>query len=230
MYSQTVIERTKPAYVSTLEEREVSTSLLGEESKVEVLEFLERRPFHTVMLNGLIRDNGVVNRLNRGDFYGCRNQRGELEGVALIGHATLVETSTDRALRAFAYLARKCSWTHMIMGESERLEEFWAYYFDDDRRMNRSCRETLLEFRWPIEVRPEVPGLRLATLDDFDLLLPVHAQMAYEESGVDPFEQDPDGFRDRCARRIEQGRTWVWIERGQLVFKADVVSQTPNVT
>jgi predicted GNAT family acetyltransferase len=57
----------------------------------------------------------------------------------------------------------------------------------------------------------------------------VQGQMAFEESGVNPLETDPEGFRARCARRIRQGRVWVWIEGDRLVFKADVISDTPEV-
>jgi predicted GNAT family acetyltransferase len=53
--------------------------------------------------------------------------------------------------------------------------------------------------------------------------------MAFDESGVNPLEADPEGFRRRCLRRIEQGRVWVWAEEGRLIFKADIVSDTPEV-
>jgi predicted GNAT family acetyltransferase len=52
--------------------------------------------------------------------------------------------------------------------------------------------------------------------------------MAYEESGIDPSQADPTGFRVRCLRRIERGRIWVWIEGGKLVFKADIIADTPD--
>ena len=78
-------------------------------------------------------------------------------------------------------------------------------------------------------VHEPIAGLRRATLEDLALVMPVHAQMAFDESGVNPSELDPIGFRLRCARRIEQGRVWVWIENGRLLFKADVVSDTPEV-
>jgi ribosomal protein S18 acetylase RimI-like enzyme len=181
------------------------------------------------MLAGLIRDNGIDSPANRGTFYGCRNSAGELEGVALIGHATLIEAHTDRALRAFADQARQCSKAHMIMAEKNSVEEFWTHYFDDGRRMKRECREFLLELNQPIPARSTVKGLRLATLEDIDRLLPVHAQMAFEESGVNPLVRDPEGFRERYARRIRQGRTWVWIKSGQLLFKTELVSLTPEV-
>jgi predicted GNAT family acetyltransferase len=53
--------------------------------------------------------------------------------------------------------------------------------------------------------------------------------MATEECGVDPLSVDPEGFRARCARRIERGRTLVVIEAGRLVFKAEVMAETPEV-
>ena len=60
------------------------------------------------------------------------------------------------------------------------------------------------------------------------LVMPVHAAMAYEESGVNPLDVDLHGFRMRCARRIEHGRVWVLVEGGSLLFKADIASDTPE--
>src|SRR5262245_38374219 len=94
----------------------------------EVLSYLEARPVYTAYLSGMIRDNGLQSPLNRGTFYGYRNQVGELEGVALIGHATLLETSTDRAIQAFALTAQRSQNLHMIMCEENRLDKFWSYY------------------------------------------------------------------------------------------------------
>ena len=53
--------------------------------------------------------------------------------------------------------------------------------------------------------------------------------MAELESGINPYEVDPKGFRARCARRIEMGRTWVMEEDGRLLFKADIQADTPDV-
>ncbi len=195
----------------------------------EVLAFLAIRPLHTLTMVGLIRDNGLVSPLNRGQFYAARNRKGKLVGVALIGHATLIETESDEALRAFAHIARASRSTHMLMGEQDKVQRFWNYHSEEDEVSPRLlCRELLFEQRWPVEVREAVRGLRQATLDDLNLIMPVHAEMAFEESGVNPLERDAVGFRLRCARRIEQGRVWVWVEKGRLLFKADVVSDTPE--
>ena len=195
----------------------------------EVLAFLAQRPLHTLTMVGLIRDNGLESPLNRGQFYTARNPEGQLVGVALIGHATLVETESDEALKAFARIARTCGRTHMLMGEQDKVERFWSYHAEEGEvAPHLLCRELLFEQRWPVEVREAVRGLRQATLDDLNLIMPVHAEMAFEESGVNPLERDAVGFRLRCARRIEQGRVWVWVEKGRLLFKADIVSDTPE--
>ena len=207
----------------------VQVAELNASHEREVMDFLARRTIHTVGMVGLIYDNGLVNRLNRGTFYGCRNLQGQLEGVALIGHATLMETTSDRAVEALARIAQTCTTGHMIMGEKERINEFWDYYAEAGQHMRRACREILFELRWPVEARAEVPGLRLATPADLELIIPVQAELAFEESGVNPLERDPEGFRQRCARRIEQGRTWISVEAGKLIFKADIVADTSSV-
>jgi GNAT superfamily N-acetyltransferase len=206
-----------------------AVQVLTEEHREEALQFLASRPVHTVVMASFIRDNGMSSPLNRGTFYGCRSEEGHLAGVALIGHATLVETDADEALAAFARVARGCPRTHVMMGERDRIERFWEHYAEDGRSPRLICRELLMEQRWPIQVRDSVPGLRLATPEDLDQVMIVQAEMAFAESGINPMEADPEGFRRRCLRRIEQGRVWVWTEEGRLIFKADIISETPEV-
>ena len=207
----------------------VRVTRLGNNDASEVLEFLAERPIHTVAMMGLIHDNGIVSPLNRGTFYGCRDLNGQLEGVALVGHATLIETVSDRALAALAQVARECPNTHLIMGEKERVADFWGHYSEAGRRQRLACREWLFELSWPTEARERVTELRRATVAELELVMPIQAELACIESGINPLEVDPQGFRERCRRRIEQGRTWVVVENGLLVFKADVVSRTPEV-
>jgi|ERR1051325_276335 ribosomal protein S18 acetylase RimI-like enzyme len=203
---------------------------LTREHEQEALAFLAERPLHTTIMAGFIRDHGLASPLNRGNFYGCRDHLGRLKGIALIGHATLVEARVDAALVALARVAREVPTTHMMLGEQEEIEQFWNYYAQNGESPRMLCRELLFEQRWPVEVREPVEGLRRATRDDLKLIVPAHAQLAFEESRVNPLTDDPMGFRMRCERRIEQGRTWVLIERGRLIFKAEVVAETPEAT
>jgi uncharacterized protein len=218
-----VNEREQPALES------VSVQRLANSDAAEVLEFLAQRPIHTITMMGMIHDNGIVSPFNRGTFYGCRDLKGQLEGVALVGHATLMETVSDRALAALAQIARECPGTHMIMGEKDRVADFWSHYADTGRRQRLTCREWLFEFSRPVEALEEADDLRPATIDELELVMPVQAELAYLESGINPLAVDPQGFRERCLRRIEQGRTWVVVENDLLVFKADVISKTPEV-
>ncbi len=202
---------------------------LTEEDRNEVLGFLGERPTQNVCMTGFVRDNGLVSPHNRGTFYGCRNSEGRLEGVAVIGHATLLDARTPRAMQEFGLVAQTHTRTHMIMGEVEAVEQFWNYYADEGQEMRRACRELLFEVRHAMDTHDDSLEMRLANLADLDQIVPVQAAMAEAESGINPFAVDPEGFRGRCARRIEMGRTWVLEQEGKLVFKADIQADTPDV-
>lgn len=206
----------------------VTADQLAESDRAEVLAFMAENPVHTVCMAGLIRDNGLVSEHNRGTFWGCRSN-GRLEGVALVGHHTLVEARTRRAMREFALVAQAAARLHMIMGELERVEEFWGAYADEGQPMRLACRELLFELRRPVGVMGEVGGLRPAALEDLDLIAPVQAHLVELESQINPLDTDPEGFRARCLRRIEMGRTWVIVEGGRLLFKAEVQADTLDV-
>src|SRR5437868_12442725 len=106
----------RPADSPTIRKPRQVQSLLGE-SEAEVVDFLSAHPLLTFVMTGWIRDNGLVSQLNRGTFYGSRNQRGELDGVALVGHVNLFETTSESALSAFAELAKACPSAHVVMGQ-----------------------------------------------------------------------------------------------------------------
>lgn len=205
-------------------------SELGRADEPEVVGFLSARPLHTVFMAGLIRDNGLLSPQNRGSFYGARNRTGQLEGVGLIGHATMVEAHTESSLIAMARVARNCQSAHLIRGERKSINTFWKYYSDAQHEPRQICRELLFTLRDVPAAAGEEPDLRPATPGDLEKVLAVNSSMAFEEGGTSPLQRDPSGFRHRTARRIEKQRVWVLIEDNRLIFKADVVSDTPEVT
>lgn len=203
---------------------------LTESDAPEVLGFLRIRPVHTVVMTSFIQDNGLESASNRGVFYGYKNMRGELEGVALIGHTTLVEAHTEDALIALALKAREAETPiHFMMSDGNSIESFWQYYSNDNQQPRLVCVERLFEIKHPVMVREEVPGLRLATAEELMPVAVAHAEVAFEESGVSPMDKDREGYLRRVARRIEQGRVWVVFEDDKLVFKADIIAQTAEV-
>jgi predicted GNAT family acetyltransferase len=201
---------------------------LREAEKTEALSFLAERPLHTVYVASLMRDNGVENSLNRGRFYCCRGSQGFIEGIALLGHATLIEARTESSLNAFARLAQQSSVPYLIRGEEDVVKKFWAQYGESGQGASRVCRELLLE---QVEARcnQELTGLRQATLDDLESVVQANSEMAQAESGSDPLKRDPEGFRSRTALRISRGRNFIWTEEGKLLFKADIIAETPQV-
>lgn len=206
----------------------VRIDLLVHGQEAEALDFLSARPLHSVFLAGFIRDNGLVSEQNRGSFYGCRDSQGRLEGIALMGHAILIEARSETALAAFARMARGLESAQMLLGEQGKVERFWSYYAEADQARQSARRMLLLEKRGAVADFDQIGGLRFARLSDIESILAVNAQMALEESGNNPMENDPAGFRARTARRIEQNRVWVWTEGDTLVFKTEVVTETPD--
>lgn len=202
---------------------------LENKHQAEALSFLSKRPLHTVIMAGMIRDNGLDSPLNRGAFYACTDSRsGQLEGIALIGHATLFETRTERALEALSRVASKETNTRFLLGEQKQIKKFWKSYSEIGRDARLVSSEQLLELRSNVESCQPVEKLRRAAANELDLIVPVQAQMYLDQSGINPLDTDPQGFRRRCARRIEQGRTWVWVENNKLIFKAEVQCDTPQ--
>ena len=199
---------------------------LTNEHELETLRFLAVRPIHTVFMASLISDNGVASPFNRGTFYGCCNREWLLEGVALIGHATIIETESEKCIEQFARFARTCPPTHLIRGERKKVESFWNYYSDGEHYARLICREFLLKRQTIPTNVGAVPGLRQATHADLEMIVAVNASMACRENGINPLEKDSDGFCERAARRIRQGRSWVLMENNQLVFKSDIIAQT----
>ncbi|MGD9562453.1 MAG: GNAT family N-acetyltransferase [Pyrinomonadaceae bacterium] len=202
-------------------------SELTERDRVEVLTFLSVRPVHTVVMTSFINDNGLQSELNRGKFYGYRNAEGKLEGVALIGHSTLVEARSDAALKAFAHQAKTSETPiHLIMSHGTAAETFWNHYSDGLKAPRLTCVERLFEVSFPFMVQRNDANLRLATMDELIPVAEAQAEVAFIECGVDPMKKDREGFLKRVARRIEQGRIFVVFEDGKLVFKADIIAET----
>jgi len=202
---------------------------LNNSDVAEVMTFLNVRPVHTVVMASFIRDNGIISELNRGVFYAYRNGQGVLEGVALIGHSTLIEARSEDAIYAFAGKAKASRVAiNLIMSEADDASRFWQYYAGE-ASPRLTCTELLFESSFPMLVRDCEYTIRLATQDELMQVAEAHAEVAFLESGTDPMVKDRTGFLERSARRIEMGRTFVVIEDGKLLFKADIIAEADGI-
>ena len=204
--------------------------VLEEQNREEVLGFLNVRPVHTVAMASFIADNGFESEHNRGRYIGYRNEKGELEGVALIGHSTLIEARSEEALVAFAIEARRSETPiHLMMSEGRVIERFWDFYKEDGAEPRHLFTERLFELNFPFLVQNCEWNITTARPEEIEQIAEAHAEVAWIETGDNPLEIDREGFLKRCMRRIEQGRTFVVFENGKLLFKADIVAETDKV-
>lgn len=153
--------------------------------------------------------------------------RGVEEGGRLVAlcHTGANVVPSGRGCGAFVDVAVR-SRARMLIGEQRAVSDLWE-----------AMRGRL---PGPREDRPGQPvyasavpppagdsGLRPATLDDLELLVPACAKAHEGELGVDPLRGDADGFRWRTRAQIEEGRSWLWVEDGVILFKAEASAWTP---
>src|SRR5919206_132493 len=81
-----------------------------------------------------------------------------------------------------------------------------------------------------VSVVRDVAAVRQVLDEDPDAYLVAAVDMFIGEVGIDPRIGDGGrGYRRRVAGLIAAGRAWARFERGQVVFKAEVGSQSPAV-
>lgn len=228
-YSSDPHHFTAATAVATAVAPPVTTQLLKNNDAAEALHFLEERARHNVVMSGFVRDNGIESELNRGMFYGSRDENNRLQGVALIGHATFIDARREIVIPEFARVAQNFPRIHMVLSELEIVEQFWRAYAPAGQPLRRRCREVLFELNQVDENVEPVRELQPATPADLHQVAAVQAALAYQESGVSPLQKDRAGFLLRCQQRIERHRVWTLIRSGEVIFKADIISETPDV-
>jgi GNAT superfamily N-acetyltransferase len=188
---------------------------LIEPAHEQVLEFCARDPIERVFLED-------VARRGLGRFYAVERADRTLASLCHVG-ANLVPSGEDCGVFA---PAAEHSGSRMIIGDERAVGELWDAAGDllPRPREDRPGQ--------PVYAMSEPPeradtGLRVATLDDLDQLVPVCAVAHAEELGIDPLDRDAEGFRWRTRAQIEEGRSWIWTEQGVIRFKAEASAWTP---
>jgi ribosomal protein S18 acetylase RimI-like enzyme len=183
----------------------------------QVLEFCSRKPVERVFLED-------VARRGFGRFLAVADETGSLGALCHVG-ANLVPSG--RGCAAFAEAAARGT-AKMIIGEERAVGELW------DEVGHRLPVPRADRPGQPVYAIAEAPpdgetGLRAATPDDLELLVPICAAAHAEELGVNPLERDAEGFTWRTRSQIAEGRSWVWLEDGVVLFKAEASAWTPAV-
>ena len=181
----------------------------------QVLAFCAADPVERVFLEDIAR-RGL------GRFSAVAGSDGQLEALCHVG-ANVVPSGGGCA--AFAEAAAG-SGARMVIGEEHAVDELWeAARKRMPRPRDDRPGQPVYALREPPE--PGETGLRAARLLDLDVLVPACAEAHREEIGVDPLKRDAEGFRWRTRQQIEDGRSWLWVDRGVIRFKAEASAWTP---
>jgi uncharacterized protein len=178
-----------------------------------ILDFCAEDPVERVFLED-------VARRGLGRFLSLE-ERGRTVAVCHVG-ANVVPSGRETV--RFAAAAAETE-PRMIVGEERAVTALWEALASrlpeplDDRRGQPVY---VLEQEPP----PGESGLRAATLDDLDVLVPAAAAAYLEEVGVDAYARDPALFEWRTRAQVEQGRSWLWREEGRILFKAEASAWT----
>jgi uncharacterized protein len=188
---------------------------LREPELEEILAFCAEDPVERVFLEDIAR-----RRL--GHFTALADD-GRISALCHFG-ANLVPSGDGCA--AFAKLAAGAR-ARMIIGEEGAVTALWdaASHELPEPREDRPGQPVYVLDELP---EPGATGLRDAAPADFELLVPACAAAHREEIGIDPLARDPDGFRWRTRAQIDEGRSWLWVEEGTILFKAEASAWTPE--
>ncbi|WP_459994204.1 DUF4081 domain-containing protein, partial [Mycobacterium avium] len=189
---------------------------------------LDDDPVASCMVAARVADHGIDPNAIGGELW---TLRGADESLCFAGANLIPLRGAPGDLTAFADEAmrgaRRCSSlvgrADLVMPMWERLEAAWG--------PARDVRD-----RQPLLALSSYPSCDIDTAvrqvrpEELDAYLVAAVDMFIGEVGVDPRIGDGGrGYRRRVASLITAGRAWARFEHGQVVFKAEVGSQSPGV-
>ncbi|HXA87414.1 MAG TPA: GNAT family N-acetyltransferase [Mycobacterium sp.] len=185
-------------------------------------------PIGACMVAARVSDHGVDPNSIGGELW---TRRGVEESLCFAGANLIPLRGGPADLNAFADEAmsgsRRCSSlvgrADLVLPMWQRLESAWGPARDvrDDQPLMALATHPKCEID---------PGVRQVRPDELDAYLVAAVDMFIGEVGVDPRLGDGGrGYRRRVGSLISAGRAWARFEKGEVIFKAEVGSQSPAV-
>ena len=213
-----------PPLFRLVDERRVSVA----RDAAAVQRVLDDDPVGSCMVASRVAEFGLEPGAIGGELW---TRRGADESLCYAGPNLIPLRGGPDDLKAFAdkamSTARRCS---SLVGRAElvlpmwrRLETVWGPARDVRHRQPLMALVSMPNC--PID-----PAVRQVQIDELDAYLVAAVDMFIGEVGVDPRLGDGGrGYRRRIAGLIGAGRAWARFERGEVVFKAEIGSQSPAV-
>ncbi len=193
-----------------------------------VARVLDDDPIGSCMVASRVAEHGIDPHAIGGELW---TRRRVSDALCYAGANLIPLRGQPADLTAFADKAmsvpRRCS---SLVGRAELVLSMW-------RRLEhtwgpaRDVRENqpLMALAGPPQCLLD-PAVRPVRVDELDAYLVAAVDMFIGEVGVDPRIGDGGrGYRRRVAGLIAAGRAWARFENGEVVFKAEVGSQSPSV-
>jgi predicted GNAT family acetyltransferase len=197
-----------------------------------VLAVLDRDPVAHAFVTARVLDSGLDPRRLGGEMWGWYH-RGRLSSLCYAGANLGPAGAGPAAVRAFAERAlrqgRRCS---SIVGPAAAvgsrgsvLAPRWG-----PARAVRARQPLMVLSAPPPGIEPD-PRVRRVRRNEMDLVMPACVAMFTEEVGVSPLAAVDGGlaYQSRVAETVGQGRCFVRVEDGRVVFKAEIGAVTPRV-
>lgn len=216
-----------PPLFRLVDERRVSV-VRDVRDMTSVRQVLDEDPVASCMVASRVAEHGIEPSQIGGELWTRRRAN---ESLCYVG-ANMIPLRGGRSdLSAFADKAmsrtRRCSSlvgrAELVLPMWERLEHVWGPARD-------------VRAHQPLMALSGAPAcaidsaVRPVRIDELDAYLVAAIDMFIGEVGIDPRSGDGGrGYRRRVAGLIASGRAWARFERGQVVFKAEVGSQSPAV-
>ncbi len=185
-------------------------------------------PVGSCMVAARVADYGIDPNSIGGELW---TRRGADESLCYAGANLIPLRGRLSDLNAFADAAmsasRRCSSlvgrTELVMPMWQRLESAWGPARDVREQQPLMSLSTMPTCAIDVGVRQVRP-------EELDSYLVAAVDMFIGEVGVDPRLGDGGrGYRRRVASLIAAGRAWARFEHGEVIFKAEVGSQSPAV-
>jgi hypothetical protein len=196
---------------------------------VAVRRVFDDDPVGSCMVAARVADHGIDPNAIGGELW---TRRGAEESLCYAGANLIPLRGRLPDLYAFADAAmtasRRCSSlvgrAELVMPMWQRLEPAWGPARDVREHQPLMSLNTMPS----CDIDPDVRQVRP---DEIDTYLVAAVDMFIGEVGVDPRLGDGGrGYRRRVASLIAAGRAWARFEDGEVVFKAEVGSQSPAVS
>jgi uncharacterized protein len=203
--------------------------LLDERDRNVVLDICDRDPVTNVFVSSRVRALGLEPGRLGAQMWG-HAPGGRLESLCYSGANLVPVAATPDAVTAFAGRAlrqgRRCS---SVVGPAAEVQALWGLLRTQwgPARDVRPAQPVMVT-AGPPPVAPD-PLVRRVRRDELDILWPACVAMFTEEVGVSPIIGDGGAsYRARLEQLIRGGRAFARIERGQVIFKAEIGAVTPH--